>query len=342
MAISQVLINAVEKLKQEKIPTPRLDAEILLSHILKKSREYIYTYPNYKLSKSIVARYALCVTRRIKGEPIAYITGHKEFYGLNFFVNKNVLVPRPETELMVDEALRAAHNPANALQNGAGAQRITLIDVGTGSGCIIISLAKLLKNKIRNPKSEIRYLATDISKPALAIAKKNAKLHHVDKQINPAPLGQSYNKNNVNDNKKLPQRCGVKFLHGNLLEPFLKLIKKPKFKIQNSKFIILANLPYLTPAQIKNSPSIQCEPKIALNAGHDGLKYYRELFKQIKKLNTLYVMRYALCEIDPRQTVMLKQLIKKILPKAKIQIKKDLSGLNRLAIINIPNSCLSR
>ncbi|MBU4375185.1 peptide chain release factor N(5)-glutamine methyltransferase [Patescibacteria group bacterium] len=160
MNIQKLLIEYTKKLKQAKIPTPRLDAEILLSHILKKSREYIYTYPNYKLSKSIVARYALCVTRRIKGEPIAYITGHKEFYGLDFFVNKNVLVPRPETELMVDEALRITHNPANALQSGEGAQRITLIDVGTGSGCIIISLAKLLKNKIRNPISGYGYFKT--------------------------------------------------------------------------------------------------------------------------------------------------------------------------------------
>ncbi|MCG2695389.1 peptide chain release factor N(5)-glutamine methyltransferase [Candidatus Parcubacteria bacterium] len=252
MTISQALNNAVEKLKQAKIPTPRLDAEILLFHVLKKPREYLFTYPNHKISKSIVARYALRVMRRIKGEPIAYITGRKEFYGLDFFVNKNVLVPRPETELMVDEALRITRNPANALQGGAGAQRITLIDIGAGSGCIIISLIKEL-TKSKFPPAifcGIKFLATDISKPALTIARKNAKLHKVDKKINPAPLGQSYNKNNVNDNinnnKKLPQRCGVKFLHGNLLEP---IIKNKKFSLLTSNFLLLANLPYLTPAQ---------------------------------------------------------------------------------------------
>ncbi|MFH0923530.1 MAG: peptide chain release factor N(5)-glutamine methyltransferase [Candidatus Falkowbacteria bacterium] len=315
MTISQALIDAEEKLKQAKIPNPRLDAEILLSHVLKKPREYLFTYPNHKISKSLVTRYALRVTRRIKGEPIAYIIGRKEFYGLDFFVNKNVLVPRPETELMVDEALRITHNPANALQSGAGAQRITLIDIGAGSGCIIISLIKEL-TKSKFPPAifcGIKFLATDISKPALTIARKNAKLHKVDKKI--------------------------RFLNGNLLEP---IIKNKKFSLLTSNFLLLANLPYLTPAQIKSSPSIQCEPKLALMAGHDGLKYYRELFKQIKKLNALRVTRYALCEIDPCQTIKIKWLIKREFPHAKIQIKKDLSGLNRLVIINISNSCLSR
>jgi release factor glutamine methyltransferase len=98
----------------------------------------------------------------------------------------------------------------------------------------------------------------------------------------------------------------------------------------------LANLPYLTPAQIRNSPTIKYEPRLALAAGRDGLKYYRQLFRQIKEMRC--AMRDArcaiLCEIDPSQKISIKRLAKKYLPKAKIQIKKDLQGHNRLAIIN--------
>ena len=316
MTINQALITATKKLQKNKIPTPRLNAEILLSHILKKPREYILAHPEKQLAKTQISNFKFQITKRAKGKPIAYITGHKQFYGLNFYINKNVLIPRPETEMIIDEILRITHN----------IKRITLIDAGTGSGCIIISIAKNLKSKF--PPAifcGIQFLATDISKSALTIARKNAKLHNVDKKIS--------------------------FLQGNLLEPILN---NPKYiKHPNNPIIITANLPYLTPTQIKNSPSIQCEPKIALSAGADGLKYYRQLFKQIKKLNALYAIRYApmcesgsrhpagivgaLCEIDPRQTIMLKKIIKKNLPCAKIQIKKDLRGLNRLVLIKITN-----
>ncbi len=114
-----------------------------------------------------------------------------------------------------------------------------------------------------------------------------------------------------------------------MLKPILK---NSKFVIRNSKLIILANLPYLTPNQIKNSPSIKHEPKLALSAGSDGLKYYRQLFKQLRALR---VKGYTLCEIDPNQTAKIEQLVKHELPGAMLQIKKDLSGLNRLAIIKI-------
>lgn len=315
MNISQVLKTFHKNFKNNKIPNSQLEAEILLSDVLKKPREFLLAHPEFEVSKAQAASYELRVARRLKGEPIAYIMGHKEFYGLNFFVDKNVLIPRPETELMIDEIME--HRTRNM-------KHATFIDVGTGSGCIIITLAKLLKNNIQ-------FLATDISKPTLLIARKNAKLHQVDKQI--------------------------KFFRGNLMEPviqnpkYLKCLNNPNYPI-----IITANLPYLTPAQIKNSPTIQYEPKLALSAGPDGLKYYRKLFKQIKHLYFLPNFSsglggfsrparlkprepalkrgriIVLCEIDPSQVKKIKQLIKKELFKVKIQIKKDLSGRDRLII----------
>lgn len=275
-----------------KIKLNSLDIELILAHVLKKTREYIIAHPEYKLTKSQIAKCKLLIKKRVNSLPIAYITGEKEFYGLKFKINKNVLIPRPETELMVEEALKlVASNP----------QPTTIIDMGTGSGCIIITLAKKIKN--------CQFFAIDISTKALVIAKQNANLNSVVKKI--------------------------KFIKSNLLE---SIINNSKYKLKNSKLIILANLPYLTPTQIKNSPSIKYEPKLALTAGLDGLKYYGRLFQQICALRIARCELRdinILCEIDPSQTVKIKQMVKRELPKATLQIKKDLSGLNRLVIIKI-------
>lgn len=294
MIIKQTLKLAAAKLSAHGLKLPRLEAEILLSAILKKPREFLLAHGERKLTASQISNFKLKISRRLGGEPVAYLTGHKEFYGLDFIVNKNVLIPRPETELMVEEALKLVTH--NSKPCPSGRRAITLIDLGTGSGCVAITLTKLTKQKL---------MAIDISKKALAVAKQNAKLHGVAKNI--------------------------KFFKGDLLEPLLN----SKFVIRHSSFVILANLPYLTPSQIKNSPSIKYEPELALNAGDDGLKYYRKLFKQILKLRVAgYGLRelILLCEIGHLHGPKMKKIFSFA---KKIQIKKDLSGLNRLAIIKI-------
>lgn len=298
-------INQFYKKTFQRTKLPPLEIELILAHVLKKSREYMLAHQERQLTPKQISNFKFQILKRMKGMPIAYITGHKEFFGLNFLVNKNVLIPRPETELMVEEAIKLIkHN----------AKQVTIIDVGTGSGCIIITLAKLLngikKSDFGYSKSYFLFLATDTSKPALAVARQNAELHQLNKKI--------------------------KFFQGSLLLPILK----SKILNHKSKIVILANLPYLTPNQIKNSPSIRHEPKQALDGGNEGLKYYSQLFKQINFLfhNTRYIMNntvYLLCEIDHSQTLKIKKLIKEILPKSFCQIKKDLSGLNRLVIINL-------
>lgn len=309
MRIKNLLAGAAETLRHQ--TNPHLEAEFLLSHILKKPREYLLTYPEKKLSAARARKFLLLIKKRARGWPAAYLTGEKEFYGLKFFVDKNVLIPRPETELMVEEALR--HITRNI-------KHITFIDVGTGSGCIIISIAKAVISNFkfsppsRGPakaavifnKSSIlnfKFFGTDVSRKALAIAKKNAEFHNVNKQIY--------------------------FMKSNLLDSI------PKSKICNlkSKILILANLPYLTPLQIKNSPTIKYEPKLALAAGPDGLKYYRKLFSQINKLKIQNCL--ILCEIDSSQAIKIKKLARTLLPLARIAIKKDLKGLNRLVIIRL-------
>ena len=300
MEIKKILRAAAEQIKKRKIKNPSLEAEILLSYILKKNREFLFTYPEKELNIKQVRNYKKLIIRRLKGEPIAYLTGQKEFYGLNFLVNKNVLIPRPETELMVEEALKRIRHSR---------KRITLVDVGTGSGCLIITLV------IKELSSEVSELSSfwgiDISKPALAVARKNAKFHKVDHKI--------------------------KFIMGNLLEP---IIKNRKSQIANRKLIILANLPYGW-KEWKNNCSMETvglkfEPEIALFAGKNGLQTYKELLKQIVRLAVVCRQGLiCLLEFDPRQMNLIKRLIKKHLPEAKLQIKKDLAGHNRLAIIEI-------
>ena len=144
--------------------SPFLDAEVLLSHVLKKDRTFLFTYPEKKLTSAQERKIKSLVVRRKKHEPIAYIIGHKEFYGLNFFVNHDVLIPRPETEKLIEQVISFSNN-----------KNIKICEMGTGSGCIAIALARNL------PKAQI--LATDISRSALKIAKINAKRHKVLKQI---------------------------------------------------------------------------------------------------------------------------------------------------------------
>ncbi|MFH1536756.1 MAG: peptide chain release factor N(5)-glutamine methyltransferase [Patescibacteria group bacterium] len=143
-----------------------LDTEIILGFALNKSREFLYSHPEYELTSSQYKKFQQLIKRRLKGEPIAYITGHKEFYGLNFIVDNNVLIPRPDTEIIIDEILR--YNFPS--ENHSGSLRI--LDMGTGSGCIAITLKKLL------PKTNV--IATDISKKVVNIANKNAKKHNAN------------------------------------------------------------------------------------------------------------------------------------------------------------------
>lgn len=167
MNVDDVLISISEILDGFSA-TPRLDVEILLLHILKKDRTWLIANNNEEVSQDVRNKLHELVSERIKGIPVAYLTGNKEFYGLNFKVTPAVLIPRPETEMIVDEALKLNPAPKN------------ILEIGVGSGCIIVSILSELKK--RNIQSKAT--ATDISDEAIGIAKDNAKFHKVDAQIN--------------------------------------------------------------------------------------------------------------------------------------------------------------
>ena len=166
MNYSQIIKFGSHKLKSKNIDTHLLDSELLLSHILKSSREQILINLNANIGKNNIKEFKKLLLRREEKEPIAYITEKKEFWKNNFYVNSDVLIPRPETELIVEEVL----------QNTQIHSSKKLLEVGTGSGCIVISIIK----------ERIKCIATaiDISKKALNIAKFNAKMHHLKNNIN--------------------------------------------------------------------------------------------------------------------------------------------------------------
>jgi release factor glutamine methyltransferase len=147
-----------------------LDAQVLLAHVLNVDRVTLYTYPERLLTPEQEQQFHVLIERRERGEPVAYLIGHKEFYGLDFLVDRRVLIPRPETELVVESALDVIRSMLNT-------GRVPIVaDIGTGSGAIPITLAA------QEPHLPYLY-ATDISTEALDVARLNAELHHVERRI---------------------------------------------------------------------------------------------------------------------------------------------------------------
>lgn len=268
----------------------RLEIELLISRALKKTREFVLAHPEYILRKNQITQIEKLLKRRILSEPIAYITGHKEFYNLEFQVNRHTLIPRPETELMVEKIIQKKPT------------RSVIIDIGTGSGNIIISLAK-------NTGDTNCFLATDISKEAIQVAKKNACFHQMNKKI--------------------------KFFSGNLLEPVWN-DSRTRANINNnniSSIFIIANLPYLnTKVYQATRPEIKdYEPKSALQSNQKGLAHYKKMFAQVRKIEkNVRVPIYLFLEISPEQKNKLKKIISSLWSHSEIFFHKDLSGKWRI------------
>lgn len=291
MTIHKLLQYCINKLKQASIERPDFESEILIAYVIKKDREYIISKANTKINILQAFRAAYLCQKRIQGYPIAYLTKEKHFYNLKFFINKNVLVPRPESELYIDYFKNLDYN--NSLN----------IDVGTGSGALIISL---VKNINTDEFKNLKFIATDISYPALKVAKRNAKVNKVDDKIS--------------------------FINSNLLKQL-----EPGIFNQYQKINILANLPYLNDKEIKEN-SIKKEPKIALYSPKNGLYHYLELIKELKHLNIKNKQVKVAMEINPQQVKALSYKIKEIFPESQINIIKDYRKQERLLIFKYLNN----
>ena len=166
-----LLFQAARGLAEAGVDAPRLTAEALLAHVLGITRIQLLSRPERQLSAGTLAQFQSLVSRAAQGEPLGYLTGRREFYGLDFLVDSRVLVPRPETELLVDLALR----PQGVQSPARRASNLQLLDVGAGSGCIAIALA------LKLPAA--RVTAVDISPAALALARLNAERHGVSNRV---------------------------------------------------------------------------------------------------------------------------------------------------------------
>src|SRR5713226_2924361 len=177
MDIRSALKLGIRQLRDAQVPSHTLAAELLLMHALGRDRTWIYAHPEEEIAAEAAERYLALIARRARGEPTQYLTGKQEFWGLEFEVTPDVLIPRPETEHVIEVALdRLALRELRAgrpqKSTGAGLQ---IADIGTGSGCIAIALAKELPTA--------NFLATDLSSAALAVALRNAQRHAVADRI---------------------------------------------------------------------------------------------------------------------------------------------------------------
>lgn len=282
--IAGLLKEAYSIFKLKKFSVPELEAQLLLSHVLKKDRIFVIANPEYKVEDKEIIYFNKLVHDRLSGWSSAVLLGKKEFYGLDFKVTKDVLVPRPETEILVDVILENLKLRAETL----------VMDIGTGSGAIITSLFQ--NNK--NPKNI--FYASDKSTKALIVAKENAKKY----------------------------QAKINFLNGDLLSPYLSVLKK----IKPQYIVIAANLPYLKPSEMLE-PSIKKEPKGALLSGSDGLWHYKRLFNQLKNNNIVKV--FLICEINHKQAKAIKKLAEASFPKAITHFKNDYTGRIRFFIMEI-------
>ena len=156
MKLETAIHDGYKKLKNNKIKSALLDVELLMSNVVNKNREYFLFNPNLKISEKELDKFQNLVSQRSKGKPIAYLTNKKFFWKYKFFVNKNVLIPRPDTEIIIEQVLKIFKNR----------NKINFLDVGFGSGCILLSILK--------ERKDFRAIGVDISNDALKVCKINA------------------------------------------------------------------------------------------------------------------------------------------------------------------------
>jgi len=283
MTIFEILNWSTNCLKDHQIENPRLNAELLLAHSLSLSREGLYVRLHSQIRKEEKETFERLIKRRISGEPLQYILGHQEFWSIDFKVDPSVLIPRPETELLVEQTLLI-------LSETPFKNPPFVLEIGTGSGAVAISLAKEAR--------DIFLVATDISGDALMLAKENAKSSGFIHQI--------------------------QFVNGNLFDPFRLLREREPFDL------ILSNPPYITCSEIEGLAREvrDYEPIIALNGGEDGLTFYRNIISQAPSY--LKKGGWLLLEVGQAQGEKVSELIEKRGDFLAPQRLQDLSGIERV------------
>lgn len=310
MIIKDALKKAVKMLESQNIEEPILKSKIILSKCILKPKEYLIIHEDEEIMPEIEKDFFDKIERLSKNVPLQYITNTQEFMGIDFFVNENVLIPRSDTEILVQEVKKYIDNmesiknsikcnvesniknsqKTNQFNNRTNEKPIKLLDMCTGSGIIAVTLAKMCSKTNNNTKIEIT--AVDKSEKALEVAKKNAKLNNVQEQI--------------------------------------KFVKSDMFTNLNEKYdIIVSNPPYIETEVIKTlSKDVQNEPQMALDGRQDGLYFYRIIVENIEKFLNKNGRIFVEIGYNQKDTVtkIFEQKVKKV------ECIKDLAGLDRVII----------
>jgi release factor glutamine methyltransferase len=290
----ELLQSVKEVLQAAHLDAPQRDGELIVSHYIGTDRVHLFR-DNPDISGQTLAEINECVERRKKREPLHYILGFSNFCGLKIHVGQGVLVPRPETELMVEEAVRIVRNAGKGTGTEKKQSNLKILDLCTGSGCIGLALAKEF------PDAEV--YGTDTSDAAVDYAEENARINAVR---------------------------NIAFLRGSLFDPI-----KKRFASQNSRFtadLIISNPPYIKRADMKKlQPEIRdWEPREALDGGEDGLDYYRIIIPNAKEY--LKIDGYLILELGVGQAGNVTDMAADA-GFHQIALKKDYAGIERILIL---------
>lgn len=295
--VRELLTEGLDRLRRSGSETARLDAELLLAHALNSERTSILAHPEAPVGDGAAARYRAGLERREAGEPVAYIRGVKEFHGLAFGVDPRAMIPRPETERLVDLAEAEVAGRLLSAPRPVGSPRLRIVDVGVGSGAVVIALAVGLRR--RGMIDEVEFLATDVSAEAIALATENAVAHAV--------------------------ADAIRFREVDLL---------PEWEVRRWD-VVLANLPYVRSEAMTSLPRATAfEPALALDGGPDGLAVIGRLLDDLPEV--LASDGVAMLEIGGDQAAEARALATARLPGWSCVIEPDLGGLPRVVVLRPP------
>ena len=291
-SVASLVRAGAARLSAAGIETPRLDAELLLAAALHVDRSGVIAYGDAPVGPGARAEYEAFLGRRERREPMAYIRGFREFHGLALAADARALIPRPETELLVDAAIAEVVSRLASAPRAAGAPALRVADVGTGSGAIAVALVAALRRK--RMAGEVMVIAIEASDDALQLARENAVGHGVaDRMV---------------------------FVSADVLPP----VVNPPYAI------VCANLPYVPSGDLEGlEPELAFEPRDALDGGADGLDVIRRLLDRLPE--ALADGGVALLEIGADQGTTVVDAVTAHLPGWRCTVAPDLAGRPRLA-----------
>jgi release factor glutamine methyltransferase len=292
--VGELLTSAIERLRAAGSTSPRLDAELLLGDAVGAGRTAVIAHPDVPVGIDAQASFERALGRREQGEPVAYIRGLREFRGLAFHVDDRVLVPRPETELLVELAEREIVGRLTVAPRPPGSPALRVADIGTGSGAIAVAVVSALRR--RRMADDVLVIATDVSEDALDVARVNAVSHGVADRM--------------------------MFFAADIAPPHVD----PPYAV------VVANLPYVRTADLETLPrEVRFEPRLALDGGDDGLDLIRRLLQALRTI--LRADGVALLEIGADQGDAIETAVSAALPGWRCEVLPELAGWPRVARI---------